>query len=287
MSERHFESFVDNYARLALLKAPERQDGVPTAENNPRKGPVVLLFSPHPDDECINGLLALRLRRDLGARIINVAVTLGSDPDRRDGRRRELERACKILDFENRILDIEGCRAATKSEDPDLWVGWVNLFIDVILKTKPALVIHPHLEDAHPTHVGVGLLIRDAFRQLVDSPLPTPWRAECEFWNPHHRPNWLIGGSSSDVALLVEALSLHTGENTRNNYATRLPAWMIDNVRRGAECVGNPGDAAPDFAFGSLYHLIDADGKHLTPSIIGPEEPLPLLTRKNRFELLS
>ena len=26
--------------------------------------PVILVFSPHPDDECITGALALRLRRD-------------------------------------------------------------------------------------------------------------------------------------------------------------------------------------------------------------------------------
>ena len=48
--------------------------------------PVALIFSPHPDDECINGGLALRLRREAGMRVVNVAVTLGSNEARRAGR---------------------------------------------------------------------------------------------------------------------------------------------------------------------------------------------------------
>lgn len=283
MSERHFESFVDNYARLALLKAPERVDIVPTPERNPAKGPVVAIVSPHPDDECITGLLALRLRRDYGARIVNLAVTLGSDPSRREERLLELERACEVLDIENKVLGLHGCRAATKSENPDLWANWTHSIVTAFLTLKPALVIHPHLEDAHPTHVGVGLLIRDALRQIRDAPIPLPWRAESEYWHPHHRPTWLVGATTADVALLVEALSLHVGENQRNNYATRLPAWMIDNVRRGAERVGKHGDPAPDFAFGVLYHLVDSDGNHIDSSIIGPEDKIPLALSKRRF----
>jgi LmbE family N-acetylglucosaminyl deacetylase len=37
-----------------------------------------LIFSPHPDDECIIGGLALRLLREAKWNVINVAVTLGS-----------------------------------------------------------------------------------------------------------------------------------------------------------------------------------------------------------------
>jgi hypothetical protein len=34
-----------------------------------------------------------------------------------------------------------------------------------------------------------------------------------------------------------------------------MPAWMIDNVRRGGELVGGQGGAAPNFAFATLYRL--------------------------------
>jgi hypothetical protein len=41
----------------------------------------------------------------------------------------------------------------------------------------------------------------------------------------------------------------------RNPYHLTLPAWMMDNVRRGGEWVGGQGQAAPDFHFGTLYRL--------------------------------
>jgi N-acetylglucosamine malate deacetylase 1 len=34
-----------------------------------------------------------------------------------------------------------------------------------------------------------------------------------------------------------------------------LPAWMMDNVRRGAEVAGGQGNPAPDFAFAVLNRL--------------------------------
>jgi LmbE family N-acetylglucosaminyl deacetylase len=49
--------------------------------------------------------------------------------------------------------------------------------------------------------------------------------------------------------------ALHVGEVARNPYHLRLPAWMIDNVRRGAELVGGQGGAAPRVTFATLYRL--------------------------------
>jgi hypothetical protein len=68
-------------------------------------------------------------------------------------------------------------------------------------------------------------------------------------------PNLMVESSAADVADLVAALSLHEGEVARNAYHLRLPAWMIDNVRRGAELVGGQGGTAPRFAFATLYRL--------------------------------
>ena len=50
-----------------------------------RDAPRALIFSPHPDDECIIGGLALRLMREAGMRVVNVAVTQGSNMARRPG----------------------------------------------------------------------------------------------------------------------------------------------------------------------------------------------------------
>ena len=43
--------------------------------------PRVLIFSPHPDDECIIGGLALRLMREAGMRVVNVAEGTGGTVD--------------------------------------------------------------------------------------------------------------------------------------------------------------------------------------------------------------
>ena len=49
--------------------------------NLPENAPKILIFSPHPDDEAIIGALPLRLMRESGMRVINVAVTQGSNRD--------------------------------------------------------------------------------------------------------------------------------------------------------------------------------------------------------------
>ncbi len=68
-------------------------------------------------------------------------------------------------------------------------------------------------------------------------------------------PNLMVESTPADVADLVAALSLHVGEVARNPYHLRLPAWMIDNVRRGAELVAGQGAVAPQFVFATLYRL--------------------------------
>ena len=65
----------------------------------------------------------------------------------------------------------------------------------------------------------------------------------------------MVESSTTDVADLIAALSFHVGEVKRNPYHIRMPAWLMDNVRRGGELVGGQGGAAPDFRFATLYRL--------------------------------
>jgi hypothetical protein len=78
---------------------------------------------------------------------------------------------------------------------------------------------------------------------------------ETEFWGAMDTPNLMVESSECDLVDLITALSFHVGEVRRNPYHVRLPAWMMDNVRRGGELVGGQGGAAPDFTFGTLYRL--------------------------------
>src|SRR5215831_17243372 len=61
--------------------------------------PKALFFSPHPDDECISGGIALRLLREAQMNVLNVAVTQGSKKERQAERLHELQGACNYLGF--------------------------------------------------------------------------------------------------------------------------------------------------------------------------------------------
>jgi LmbE family N-acetylglucosaminyl deacetylase len=64
---------------------------------------TALVLAPHPDDESITGLLALRLQVECGFRIVVVPATLGSRRDRRAARRPELRAACAYQGFQVRF----------------------------------------------------------------------------------------------------------------------------------------------------------------------------------------
>ena len=67
-------------------------------------------------------------------------------------------------------------------------------------------------------------------------------------------PNLAVEISEADLADLIAATSFHVGEVKRNPYHLPLPAWMMDNVRRGAEIVGGRARGA-GVSFAALYRL--------------------------------
>ena len=240
---------------LGGFARPSRQ--VPAAD-----APTGLIFSPHPDDECIIGGLALRLQREAGIRVVNVAVTQGSNKERQAGRWKELTDACEYLGFQlvrTAPGGLEGINAKTRNGDPGRWRQAVGIIADIIARHAPAIVFFPHEADWNSTHIGTHYLLADA---LARQPAGFTCRVvETEFWGAMSDPNLMVELSAADVGDLMAALSFHVGEVQRNPYHLLVPAWMQDNVRRGAELVGGQGGAAPDFAFCTLYrHRLWIDG---------------------------
>lgn len=201
----------------------------------------VLLFSPHPDDECIIGLLPLRLMREAGMRIINVPVTFGSKKERQAGRARELENACAYLGWPVTAAK-EDFRAL---EVPDL--------VQMLKDHDPKIIFMPHATDWNSRHISTHHLVVAALKEM--GPAYTCTVVETEFWGAMDDPNLMVEGDAQTVADLVAATSLHVEEVERNPYHLLLPAWMQDNVRRGGELVGGQGAAAPSFSFATLYRL--------------------------------
>lgn len=227
-----------------------------TSKQHSKDADRVLLFSPHPDDECIIGGLPLRLLREENFKVINVAVTQGSNRQRQAERWQELTKACRFLGFEliqTRDNGLEHISPSGKQEFPDQWSTSVTVISRILDEQQPAFVFFPHEEDWNSTHIGVHLLLMDALSSMSSSFSCTV--VETEFWGAMNKPNLMIESSVEDVAELMAAMSYHVKEVQRNPYHARLPAWMMDNVRRGGEIVSGQGGAAPTFTFATLYRL--------------------------------
>lgn len=251
-----YQSFVSAFAKL-FNEGKSLSPGLTPPPNKPKlppDAPVALIFSPHPDDECIIGGLALRLLREAGTRVINVAVTLGSNSERQSPRLQELQRACDWLGFDLEQTapnGLEKINPQSRAENPAHWAGAVKTIAAILAQHQPLVIFFPHELDWHRAHVGTHLLVMDALKTL-----PANFQChlvETEFWGQMTSPNLLVESGVEDVADLLAALSFHTGEVRRNPYHLRLPAWMQDNVRRGTELIGGQGGSAPDFTFATLY----------------------------------
>jgi LmbE family N-acetylglucosaminyl deacetylase len=232
--------------------------------------PRVLVFAPHPDDECLVGGLPLRLLRQAGMRVIDVAVTQGSRPDRQAPRLAELRAACDYLGFEIATTapgGLERINRHTREQDPAHWRGCVEVIATILRRERPRLIFAPHAGDWNSTHIGTHLLVLDALLQL--SPEWTCTVVETEYWAAMGAPNLMVESSVADVADLVAATACHAGEVQRNPYHLSLPAWMQDNVRRGGEIVGGQGGAAPDFAYATLYGVRRLRDGQLEPAYTG------------------
>jgi len=250
--------FVSEYARL-INEGPGLQLGgfPPVARSSiPKEAPRALVFSPHPDDECVVGALPLRLLRELKMNVINVAVTLGSRRDRQMERLRELRHACDYLGFgliQTAESGLEKINPKSRKQDPAQWDHAVQIVAGIIADHQPHVIFMPHENDWNSTHIGTHFLVADALRTLPES--FCSWICHTEFWAPMDNPNLMIEISVADLADLLAALSFHVGEVSRNPYHLRLPAWMQDNVRRGGELVGGQGGEPPNFNFAILYRL--------------------------------
>jgi LmbE family N-acetylglucosaminyl deacetylase len=200
---------------------------------------TIMILSPHPDDESIVGSLGLRLAHENNAHIINVAVTLGSDTKRQEERRQELLNACELLEMECIFLN-------------ENWKTKEKELKSLIQKYQPSVIISPHVKDFHPTHIKTGELCKKVLSSLKKHTCVVAWS---EFWGQLQKPNALIEVPTEILELQMKALEKHVGEIKRNPYHLRLPAWMMDNVRRGSEIIGGKGASATGMAFGVLYQI--------------------------------
>jgi len=267
-----YHKFVADLIRLGREAQQIPLGGLPPA---PRPAlasdaPKALFFAPHPDDETISGGLALRLLREAKFNVVNVAVTQGSKKERQAERLAELKNACDYLGFGLQTTGpsgLERVTAKTRQTEAQHWNGMVQVLAEILIKHQPRVIFFPHERDWNGTHIGVHHLVMDALHTML--PGFECYVVETEFWGAMDDPNLAVEISETDLADLIAATSFHVGEVRRNPYHLSLPAWMMDNVRRGAELVGGQGGAAPTFQFAALCRLRKWSHGTLTATFAG------------------
>ncbi|MFA4995018.1 MAG: PIG-L family deacetylase [Bdellovibrionales bacterium] len=257
--ETSSQTIVADYARLlnTPVAAPDI-DAPPFSTDLPKRDAgkkCALLLSAHPDDECLTGVLPLRLLREQNWQIINIALTLGSNSSRRMERKKEVEKACAVLGFAGALPEENGfsdINPAARNADADAWNKKVKRLSEIIAHFRPQVIVMPHANDGHATHVGTYLLGMDALALMPQDFTCTV--ALTEYWQQIADPNTMIAVKEDDLATLMSALACHAGENARNAYDRRFPALLIDTVRRG-EILAGQGKAAPAITFGQMVKL--------------------------------
>lgn len=284
--------YVQAYAQAYALG--ERLSGVtastapgtgcarPLVKSGGGKPPVVVLCSPHPDDEMLTGALPFRLRREQGARVINLAVTLGSAISRQLDRWQELRDACAVAGFECQQLPVPSGFTLKSGENGTGWGAAVSSLCAIFADHAPDLIFFPHEEDHHPAHVATHRLVNAALELFTSAGNTSLMAVETEYWRPMARPNLLVGIDTHDVALLMEAIFCHRGEITRNPYHLTQPPRMMDTVRRGSELIKVENLTRPGFIFGELYRVSSwRQGRSQSVAFdqgwIGPDQGLEMI----------
>jgi LmbE family N-acetylglucosaminyl deacetylase len=283
---RRFADAVDSGRSIAL--GPSQKPPVPPAvAASEANGTKVLYCAPHPDDETLSGVLALRMRLESGARVANVAVTLGSSAAQHERRRREVASACQVVGFDLVIPGVDGTHSrlcwkdgeaaagsghgsalgkpanglgpvnlAAREGDPKGWALRVERLAEIFDREQPEVVFAPHADDFNTTHIGTHYLVTEA----LDAHL---WRrddasvvfVETEFWHEMAEPNLMVAITPELAAIQLVAAAEHGGEMMRNPYHLLHPCRLMDNVRRGSEVVGGQGAAVQPFTFAELYRV--------------------------------
>ena len=166
-----YHNFVSSFAQLVEAGKSLPLGGIPP-HNKPKpppNAPAAIIFSPHPDDECLIGGFALRLMREAGMRVINVAVTQGSNQERQQPRLQELKNACGWLGFELEQTapnGLEKINPKTRTNDSKHWSEAVKIIAATLARHQPRAIFFPHEFDWNSTHIGTHFLVMDALKTL-------------------------------------------------------------------------------------------------------------------------
>ena len=126
----------------------------------PQKGQVVLVFSPHPDDETIAVGGYIAAAEQAGAEVWIALVTNGDRHHQEKRRYGEFKKATALLGVPEDHLFFLGY-PDHKLKDQDQSQVRTRLE-ELISATHPQIIIAPHPKDHHPDHKLTGILVEHA-----------------------------------------------------------------------------------------------------------------------------
>ena len=242
-----FAAYIDQWESLYLSFGGSAPAPAPLRSVLAAVPKRILIIPPHPDDECLMAGLALRAREEAGSEVLVLSFGYGSLESRRKERRREQDEALRVLGFDR----FEPQGASLAGDPSGLSHGQILSALEAV---NPDAVIIPHGEDFHPTHMRCSKAARSAAWQHVENTGNPLVLYETEYWQPMLHPNLLLPLPSTVVKRMGAALACHSGEISRNPYHLTLPAWLMDQERRGSERVYGPGTRpAQSSIFSQLY----------------------------------
>lgn len=238
-----YSEYIKGFEQLYLSARRAKEVVLPKLEVSfPEKSKKILVIAPHPDDECLMSGFAIRAQDEWGSEVYVLPFSYGSNLDRQNERKRELTHAVSALGFT--VIDPRSPQFSELTREE---------ILSVLESLSPEILIIPHAQDGHPTHIRCSTLSMTLAKEWVKQKNKTLIVLESEFWMNIENPNLLIPLTGTQVSKIGEALSLHVGEVSRNPYHLSLPAYFMEQKRRGSEKVLGLGSKIEDFVFAQSY----------------------------------
>ena len=195
------------------------------------KGKTIMVVSPHPDDSSINigGTIAkLTSENEVHVFVMTTghrAVIEGkSSPEERMlVRERESEKDCSLLKCVPHFCRLKFYEDMTKVEED------VKVMVEEIRVLKPDIIMLPHKDDDHPTHVASRDIV---IKALEDSELNG---RHVELWNYESvwslfntkKFNTIVPLSEEEMERKMEAIKCHSSQLERTRFDSAARALAV------------------------------------------------------------
>ncbi len=209
---------LDEEAAKKLKKIPRNINGhtILTSQNMP-ENKNIMVISPHPDDSCINpGGTIIKLAQSNNIDILvmttghRASINNKTKEERIKIREDEVKKECKILDAKPHF-----CRL--KFYDEDEIKEDTETIKQKIKELKPDIILIPHENDEHKTHLISRQIVLNALKEL---------KQKTELWNyettwslfKNKKFNMIVPLTNYEIQQKIKSIECHKSQIARTRY---------------------------------------------------------------------